>query len=53
MANKEVIRETFGKSLEVAKKIIHFSWIPLILYFGFTQSATRPNILKVISPFAA
>jgi import receptor subunit TOM7 len=49
---QEETREKVQKSFQIIRKIFHVTWIPLVLYFGFTQSATRPSILKIISPFA-
>jgi import receptor subunit TOM7 len=46
-------RELLSKSLEISRKVIHVGWIPFILFMGITNSATRPSILKIISPFAA
>lgn len=49
----EDIREKLVKSMAVARRVLHVGWIPLIIYFGFTQSPNTPSILKIISPFAA
>jgi import receptor subunit TOM7 len=49
---KEETREALNKVVDIGKKAIHIGWIPFVLYFGITHSAVRPNLLKIISPFA-
>ncbi|KAF8969401.1 hypothetical protein BDZ97DRAFT_1915358 [Flammula alnicola] len=50
----EVGRE-FGlltTSHPVIQTILHYGWIPLIIYVGFTRSNPKPELFKLISPLA-
>ncbi|KAI8898063.1 hypothetical protein BC833DRAFT_591384 [Globomyces pollinis-pini] len=48
----EELRERLVKVMDFSRRVLHVGWIPLVLYMGFTQSATTPSILRIISPFA-
>ncbi|SCV72628.1 BQ2448_4165 [Microbotryum intermedium] len=48
--NKDIIIRT----VEYAKTVAHYGWIPLILWVGYTNSTPRPNLIKqVTSPSAS
>ncbi|KAF8721447.1 hypothetical protein AX14_010360 [Amanita brunnescens Koide BX004] len=34
------------------KTVLHYGWIPLIIYVGFTRSNPQPSLIKLISPLA-
>ncbi|CAJ0751684.1 9469_t:CDS:2, partial [Entrophospora sp. SA101] len=44
--------EKIVKILDITKTIFHWSFIPFILYLGFTRSNPRPSLIRMISPLA-
>ncbi|SCZ92623.1 BZ3500_MvSof-1268-A1-R1_Chr5-2g08041 [Microbotryum saponariae] len=34
------------RTVEYAKTVAHYGWIPLILWVGYTNSTPRPNLIK-------
>ncbi|KAJ3819269.1 hypothetical protein F5878DRAFT_658195 [Lentinula raphanica] len=36
----------------LAQTILHYAWIPMIIYVGFTRSNPQPSLIKLISPLA-
>lgn len=32
--------------VDVAKTIVHYGWVPFVLYVGFMSSFPRPNLFK-------
>ncbi|KIM46432.1 hypothetical protein M413DRAFT_24159 [Hebeloma cylindrosporum] len=48
----EETKERIGKVVEVGRTILHYGWIPLIIYVGFTRSNPQPSLIKLISPLA-
>ncbi|BGP13364.1 hypothetical protein JCM10213v2_001283 [Rhodosporidiobolus nylandii] len=45
-------KERIAKAIEAAKTVVHYGWIPLILYVGWSSSNPRPPIARLISPLA-
>ncbi|KAM0749848.1 putative mitochondrial import receptor subunit tom7 [Meredithblackwellia eburnea MCA 4105] len=52
MAFSEENKDRIVKGIETAKTIIHWTWIPLILFVGLSNTNPRPSIIKLISPLA-
>ncbi|KAG8959644.1 hypothetical protein FRC03_007674 [Tulasnella sp. 419] len=45
-------KERINKAVDVAKTVVHYGWIPLIIYIGYTRSNPQPSLIKLISPLA-
>ncbi|KAI8057579.1 TOM7 family-domain-containing protein [Gilbertella persicaria] len=45
-------KDTLYKVADVTKTIIHWGFIPFVIYLGMTRSNPRPSILKLVSPLA-
>ncbi|KAF9266341.1 Tom7-domain-containing protein [Marasmius fiardii PR-910] len=48
----EDTKERIAKVVDVSRTILHYGWIPLIIYVGFTRSNPQPSLIKLISPLA-
>ncbi|RIA91258.1 Tom7-domain-containing protein [Glomus cerebriforme] len=49
---REETKEKILKATEIAKTIIHWGFIPFILYLGFSRSNPKPSLIRMISPLA-
>ncbi|TRX95442.1 hypothetical protein FHL15_003773 [Xylaria flabelliformis] len=45
-ALSEESKERIGKIIEVSKVAMHYGYLPLILYLGYTRSDPRPSIIR-------
>lgn len=36
--------------LTAAQTVLHYGWIPMIIYFGYTRSSPQPMFIKSVSP---
>jgi len=36
----------------VAQAAVHYGWLPLVLYYGWTVSNPRPSFIKLVTPLA-
>ncbi|GAV56070.1 hypothetical protein ZYGR_0AZ02420 [Zygosaccharomyces rouxii] len=43
-------KERISKILSMSHTIVHYGWMPFILYLGWAHTANRPNILNLLSP---
>lgn len=43
-------KERIAKLLDLSRVAIHYGWIPLIVYLGYTQSVPRPSLMKLLTP---
>ncbi|KAI1342657.1 TOM7 family-domain-containing protein [Xylariaceae sp. FL0016] len=48
----EESKERIGKLIEVSRVAIHYGYLPLILYLGYTRSDPRPSVIKLLSPLS-
>ncbi|KAJ6466669.1 mitochondrial import receptor subunit TOM7 [Mycena vitilis] len=48
----EETKERIVKVIEVGRSVLHYGWIPFIIYVGFTRSNPQPSLIKLISPLA-
>ncbi|KAK3944144.1 TOM7 family-domain-containing protein [Diplogelasinospora grovesii] len=51
-ALSEESKERIGKIIEVSRIAIHYGWLPLIVYLGYTRSDPRPSIIRLLSPLS-
>ncbi|RYC62281.1 hypothetical protein CHU98_g3937 [Xylaria longipes] len=45
-ALSEESKERIGKIIEISKVAMHYGYLPLILYLGYTRSDPRPSIIR-------
>lgn len=43
-------KERISRVLDAGRVALHYGWIPLVLYIGWSQSSPRPNAMKLLSP---
>ncbi|KAL2106995.1 hypothetical protein VUR80DRAFT_5840 [Thermomyces stellatus] len=43
-------KERIGRIMDISRVAIHYGYIPLILYLGYTRSEPRPSLIRLISP---
>ncbi|KAK1770595.1 TOM7 family-domain-containing protein [Phialemonium atrogriseum] len=48
----EESKERIGKIIEVSRVAIHYGYLPLILYLGYTRSEPRPSVIRLLSPLS-
>ncbi|RMD42536.1 hypothetical protein DV735_g2608, partial [Chaetothyriales sp. CBS 134920] len=44
--------ERISKILDITREVVHYGYLPLILYLGYTRSEPKPSLINLISPFA-
>ncbi|KAI6135079.1 TOM7 family-domain-containing protein [Pisolithus thermaeus] len=42
----EETKERITKVVDIARTVIHYGWIPLIIYIGYTRSSPQPTVIK-------
>ncbi|APA15409.1 hypothetical protein sscle_14g101790 [Sclerotinia sclerotiorum 1980 UF-70] len=52
MQLSEESKERIGKLIDYSRVAIHYGYLPLILYLGYTRSEPRPSIVRLLSPLA-
>ncbi|KAJ9477042.1 Mitochondrial import receptor subunit TOM7 [Pseudozyma hubeiensis] len=52
MVFSEDTKERIVKAVDVSKTLLHYGWVPFVLYIGFTRSTPQPSLIKLISPLA-
>ncbi|KDN53023.1 Tom7-domain-containing protein [Tilletiaria anomala UBC 951] len=45
-------KEWIGRCVEAGKGVLHYGWVPFVLYIGYTRSTPQPSLIKLISPLA-
>ncbi|RPD66932.1 Tom7-domain-containing protein [Lentinus tigrinus ALCF2SS1-7] len=48
----EETKERIIKAVDLARTVVHYGWIPFIIYVGYTRSNPQPSLIKLISPLA-
>ncbi|POR39567.1 Uncharacterized protein TPAR_00216, partial [Tolypocladium paradoxum] len=51
-ALSEESKERIAKLIDVSRLAIHYGYLPLILYLGYTRSDPRPSIIRLLSPLS-
>jgi len=49
---QEETKEKIMKVIDIGKTIIHYGFIPFVLYLGITRSNPRPSLIRLVSPLA-
>ncbi|KAF2404159.1 Tom7-domain-containing protein [Trichodelitschia bisporula] len=49
MQLSEESRERIAKLIDLSRVAIHYGYVPLILYFGYTRSIPRPSLIRLVS----
>ncbi|KAG2156329.1 TOM7 family-domain-containing protein [Suillus clintonianus] len=44
----EETKERITKLVEVGRTVMHYGWIPLIIYIGYTRSTPQPTLIKCV-----
>ncbi|KAK8247673.1 TOM7 family-domain-containing protein [Phyllosticta capitalensis] len=48
----EESKERISKLIDVSRVAIHYGYIPLILYFGWSHSTPRPELIRFDDPLS-
>ncbi|VUC36860.1 unnamed protein product [Clonostachys rosea] len=51
-ALSEESKERIVKLIDVSRVAIHYGYLPLILYLGYTRSNPRPSVIRLLSPLS-
>ncbi|KAF2457181.1 TOM7 family-domain-containing protein [Lineolata rhizophorae] len=52
MQLSEESKERITRVIDVSRIAIHYGYLPLILYLGWSQSTPRPSLIRLLSPLA-
>ncbi|CAG8984020.1 hypothetical protein HYALB_00002960 [Hymenoscyphus albidus] len=52
MQLSEETKERIGKFIDLSRVAIHYGYLPLIVYLGYTRSEPRPSLIRLFSPLA-
>ncbi|KAL1686276.1 hypothetical protein GGG16DRAFT_64572 [Schizophyllum commune] len=42
----EDTKERIAKFIEIGRTILHYGWVPAVIYIGFTRSNPQPSLIK-------
>ncbi|KAK3392010.1 TOM7 family-domain-containing protein [Sordaria brevicollis] len=45
-ALSEESKERIGKLIDISRVVVHYGYLPLILYLGYTRSVPKPSIIR-------
>ncbi|KAJ3886014.1 hypothetical protein GG344DRAFT_58239 [Lentinula edodes] len=45
----EDTKERIAKVVDVTRTFLHYAWIPMIIYVGFTRSNPQPSLIKCVA----
>ncbi|KAE9409952.1 hypothetical protein BT96DRAFT_805988 [Gymnopus androsaceus JB14] len=45
----EDTKERIAKVIDVGRTVLHYAWIPMIIYVGFTRSNPQPSLIKCVT----
>ncbi|OAA54204.1 Mitochondrial outer membrane translocase complex, subunitt Tom7 [Cordyceps fumosorosea ARSEF 2679] len=48
----EESKERIGKLIDISRVAVHYGYLPLILYLGYTRSDPKPSLIRLISPLS-
>ncbi|TFY56579.1 hypothetical protein EVJ58_g7552 [Rhodofomes roseus] len=44
----EETKERIIKAVELGRTVIHYGWIPFIIYIGYSRSNPQPSLIKYV-----
>lgn len=50
---QEETKERIRKAMEWFRKLVHFGFIPFVMYMGYIRSVPRPSLISFLSPLAS
>ncbi|KAF2652118.1 Tom7-domain-containing protein [Lophiostoma macrostomum CBS 122681] len=48
----EESKERIARIIDVSRIAIHYGYLPLILYLGYSKSVPKPSLIRLFSPLA-
>ncbi|KAJ2794217.1 translocase of the outer mitochondrial membrane [Coemansia helicoidea] len=48
----ETVKDVIVKGTAVGRFLVHWGYIPLILYIGYRNSSPKPPLARIFSPMA-
>ncbi|CBY00947.1 hypothetical protein IAQ61_011851 [Plenodomus lingam] len=48
----EESKERIARIIDVSRVAIHYGYLPLIVYLGYSQSQPKPSLIRLFSPLA-
>ncbi|KAF2484657.1 TOM7 family-domain-containing protein [Neohortaea acidophila] len=48
----EESKERIGRIIDFSRVAVHYGYLPLIIYLGYTRSNPRPSLIRLFSPLA-
>ncbi|KAI5854917.1 TOM complex component Tom7 [Tricharina praecox] len=52
MQLSEETKERISRIIDLSRVAIHYGYLPLIIYLGYTRSEPKPALIRLISPLA-
>ncbi|RDI86653.1 hypothetical protein Vi05172_g3643 [Venturia inaequalis] len=50
MQLSEESKERIAKIIDISRVAIHYGYVPLIIWLGYTRSVPRPSLFRLITP---
>ncbi|CAH2449766.1 OM (translocase of outer membrane) complex subunit [Komagataella phaffii CBS 7435] len=50
LALSEESKERIVKILDTTTTVVHYGWIPFVLYVGWISTPNRPSLINLLSP---
>ncbi|EME82310.1 uncharacterized protein MYCFIDRAFT_52659 [Pseudocercospora fijiensis CIRAD86] len=52
LALSEESKERLARVIDFSRIAVHYGYLPLIIYLGYTRSNPRPSLIRLFSPLA-
>ncbi|KAK6353460.1 hypothetical protein TWF696_005424 [Orbilia brochopaga] len=52
MQISEETKERITRIIDISRVVVHYGYLPLILYIGYTQSEPKPSLIRLLTPLA-
>ncbi|PWN25977.1 hypothetical protein BDZ90DRAFT_254611 [Jaminaea rosea] len=39
-------RERINRIIAIGHNVVHYGWVPFVLYVGYTRSSPQPSLIK-------
>ncbi|KEP55327.1 putative import receptor subunit Tom7 [Rhizoctonia solani 123E] len=43
-----LFQELMLKAIDLGRTVLHYGWIPFIIYVGYTRSSPQPSLIKYV-----
>ncbi|KAF1346464.1 TOM complex component Tom7 [Delphinella strobiligena] len=53
MQFSEETKERISRVIDISRVAVHYGYLPLIIYLGYSRSVPKPSLIRLFSPLAS